>query len=184
MTTEKIVLRKLKELNTIWHPKSGLVFKSREEKVVTGRYIDGALIELDDTAIQLVEQWGFKIDESLLEEEEQVTEEQVTDEEQVTEEQVTDEGDEDVNVSDEGGADEDVNNSVTKVFQDTQNVLYKLYVDIAAASLQNVEENSSLKSTIKDLQSEVDQLKRSIEVITRDRDDKESKLSNLKSLLG
>jgi uncharacterized protein (DUF3084 family) len=108
----------------------------------------------------------------------------VTEEEQVTEEeeeQVTEEEEEQVN---EEVTEEQMTGGVTKVFQDTQNILYKLYVDIAAASLQNDEENSSLKTELKDLKSEVEQLKRSLDVVTRDRDDKESKMRNLKSLLG
>ena len=65
-TTKKIILKKLKELQTIWHPESGLVFKSREEKIVTGMYIDNEFIQLDDDAISLCETWGFKFDNTLL----------------------------------------------------------------------------------------------------------------------
>lgn len=62
----KIMLKKLKELNTIWHPDSTLVFKSKDEKLVIGRWVDSTLVDLDDTAIQLCETWKFKIDESML----------------------------------------------------------------------------------------------------------------------
>ena len=70
MPNAKIILRKLKELGTIWHPYSKLVFKSRDNKVVTGMFVDGEFVQLDDTAISLAEKWGFKIDEELLEVEE------------------------------------------------------------------------------------------------------------------
>ena len=66
-TAPKIMLKKLKELNTIWHPDSTLVFKSKDEKFVIGRWVDSTFIDLDDTAIELCETWKFKIDESLIE---------------------------------------------------------------------------------------------------------------------
>ena len=66
MTNKKIILKKLNELNTIWHPDSGLVFKSREEKIVTGMYVDNEFIQLDNEAISICETWGFKFDETLL----------------------------------------------------------------------------------------------------------------------
>ena len=66
MTNKKIILKKLNELQTIWHPESGLVFKSREEKIVTGMYVDNEFIQLDNEAISICETWGFKFDETLL----------------------------------------------------------------------------------------------------------------------
>ena len=65
---KKIVLKTLKQHKTIWHPESTLVYKSKEERVVIGRYDDGELIPLDETALDLCEEWGpqFPPDESLL----------------------------------------------------------------------------------------------------------------------
>ena len=65
---KKIVLKTLKQHKTIWHPESTLVYKSKEERVVIGRYDDGELIPLDETALDLCEEWGSKFppDESLL----------------------------------------------------------------------------------------------------------------------
>ena len=77
MTDAKIMLKKLKELNTIWHPESTLVFKSKDEKLVIGRWVDLSFVDIDDTAIQLCETWKFKIDESLIEQ--QTEEETVVD---------------------------------------------------------------------------------------------------------
>lgn len=62
----KIQLKKLKELdNRLWHPDSTLVFN--EDKKVIGRYENEELVSLDETSIELCVKWGFKYDESLLE---------------------------------------------------------------------------------------------------------------------
>ena len=45
----KIILKKLKSHDTIWHPESRLVFKSKKDKVVIGRLDeDGDDIEVVD----------------------------------------------------------------------------------------------------------------------------------------
>ena len=61
----KVTLKKLKELNTIWHEDSALVFKSSTERLVIVRYIDGKLVPLDNEAIALCEKWKFKYDTSI-----------------------------------------------------------------------------------------------------------------------
>jgi hypothetical protein len=66
----KIVLKKNKTINKIWHPESTLVFKSSNEKLVIGRFQDGEVIPLDDEALDLCVQWKFKYDTSLVDEEE------------------------------------------------------------------------------------------------------------------
>lgn len=83
-SAKKITLKKLKELNTIWHPESTLVFKSSEEKVVIGRYEDGELIPLDETSLELCSKWKFKYDKDLVEEDEN-EEDETQDEEKVDE---------------------------------------------------------------------------------------------------
>lgn len=70
VTKNKIVLKKLKELDTIWHPESGLVFKSATDKVVISRWVNEENIPLDDEAIELCEKWKFKYDTSVFGEEE------------------------------------------------------------------------------------------------------------------
>jgi predicted RNase H-like nuclease (RuvC/YqgF family) len=67
MPNNKIILKKLTILDTIWHPETKLVFKSRTDKIVTGMYINNEFVHLDDTAIELCEKWGFIMDESLFE---------------------------------------------------------------------------------------------------------------------
>ena len=69
-TKRKIVLKKLKAHNTIWHPESTLVFKSLKERLVIGKYVDDKLIPLDEEALDLCDKWKFKPDDSLLENDE------------------------------------------------------------------------------------------------------------------
>lgn len=79
---KKIILKPLKKLGTIWHPESTLVYKSRKERVVIGRFEDEELIPLDDIALELCLEWKMKADESLLEagSEEEEGEEEPSDE--------------------------------------------------------------------------------------------------------
>ncbi len=55
---KKIILKTLKSHQTIWHPQSTLVYKSKKERIVVGRYVDGEIIPLDEEALYLCEQWG------------------------------------------------------------------------------------------------------------------------------
>ena len=63
----KIILKSLKKYKTIWHPESTLVYKSRKDRVVIGRYVEDQLIPLDEKALKLCEKWNMKPDESLIE---------------------------------------------------------------------------------------------------------------------
>ena len=74
--TRKVVLKKNKSIDKIWHPDSALVFKSLEEKIVIGRLENGKVITLDEIALSLCEEWKFKYDETLLPENEQDENEQ------------------------------------------------------------------------------------------------------------
>ena len=81
----KIILKNLKEHNTIWHPQSTLVYKSKKERVVIGRFVDGNLIPLDDIAIELCDEWRMKPDESLIEnDDEESTHDSKDDEDSIT----------------------------------------------------------------------------------------------------
>jgi len=75
-SSTKIILKKLKEMNTIWHPDSTLVFKSKEQQVVIGRWDNSVFVDLDEIALELCDTWKFKVDESLIEQE---VEEEVVD---------------------------------------------------------------------------------------------------------
>jgi len=88
----KIILKKLKSHDTIWHPQSRLVFKSKKEKVVIGRLDeDGEEIEVVDNIIDLCDQWKFNICPSIVESEEEVKEEEVEEEEVEEEEEEVEE---------------------------------------------------------------------------------------------
>jgi hypothetical protein len=67
-TDKRKVLKPLKEMETIWHPDSGLVFKSKTEKVVTGRWVNSEFVPLDEDSIELCAQWSFKYDQELYDE--------------------------------------------------------------------------------------------------------------------
>ena len=80
-SSKKIVLKKLNQHNTIWHPESTLVFKSQKDRLVIGRYVDDKIIPLDEEALSLCETWKFKPDESLFEEEAEKVDEEAKNEE-------------------------------------------------------------------------------------------------------
>lgn len=98
MTKNKIVLKKLKregEEDTVWHPDSRLVFKSKKDKLVVGRLSEDEDMIVDETVIDLCNKWKFKIDPSLVESaseeevEEEVEEEEVESKEEAKEEEET-----------------------------------------------------------------------------------------------
>lgn len=89
--TKGIVFKNNKALGMIWHPESGLVLKSKDEKIVVGQCVDDELIPLNDEIVELCNEWHLKYDESLLKkeepEEEEVEEEEAEPEEEPEEEE-------------------------------------------------------------------------------------------------
>ena len=71
-SSRKIVLKKLPEYNTVWHPESTVVFKSQKERLVIGRIVDKKLVSLDQECLEICDEWSFKPDETLLCEESDV----------------------------------------------------------------------------------------------------------------
>lgn len=67
------VLRKNKEIDMLWHPETGFVFKSTKERVVVGKIEDNKVIELMPDDIDECKKWGFALDVK----EEKVKEEKV-----------------------------------------------------------------------------------------------------------
>ena len=63
---KKKTLRIHKTIGKPYHQESGLVFKSREEKVVIGRCEEEVFIELDDETITLADEWKFPLDPDLV----------------------------------------------------------------------------------------------------------------------
>jgi hypothetical protein len=142
MSGKKIVLKKLKELDTIWHPESTLVFKSSKDKIVIGRYEDDKFVSLDDTSLELCDTWKFKYDESLLEKNEEVEEIEETEEA----EEETEEVDETDEVSD---VKENIDEN-TEVVEDNENVvkIMELYNDNDTNKLGNEKLIPILQETI------------------------------------
>ena len=105
----KIQLKKLKELdNKLWHPDSTLVFN--DDKKVIGRFENGDLVVLDDVSIELCVKWGFKYEESLLEdgtEEEEGSEEQPEGEEEEGEAEEAEEAEEEEEEAEEETEEQD-----------------------------------------------------------------------------
>ena len=83
----KIILKKLSAFNTVWHPDSGLVFKSQKERLVIGSYVDNNIVDLDEISLALCEEWNFKPDESLFVNEEEGEEQKEEASESADEEQ-------------------------------------------------------------------------------------------------
>ena len=95
--SKKISLKKLVEFNTIWHEDSRLVFKSKEETVVIGKFENGKIQPLKEEDIDACEKLRFKyeivavkkedvVEETVEEEEEEVEETEETAEEEDVEE--------------------------------------------------------------------------------------------------
>ena len=53
------VLRKNKTLGKLWHPESGIVFRSANERIAIGKCVDDKLIDLTKDDIDECRKWGF-----------------------------------------------------------------------------------------------------------------------------
>jgi len=187
----KITLKKLKELDTIWHPESTLVFKSQNEKIVIGTY-DGKFVPLDQTAVELCEKWKFKYDKSLLEEEEEEVEEVEEKEESEEEENEKEESEEEENekeevipvVKEDGEViqvvkeeivniqnNSNTNNHLRDITETFSNNLYKFYDDL---KLENTKE-------ITELQNKLCELTKKYDLEVKNHDDAKDKLSKLQT---
>ena len=61
----KIFIRLNKEINKYWFPETNLVFKSKDERVVCGSYIDSKINALTQEDIAVCEKYGFKYEKSV-----------------------------------------------------------------------------------------------------------------------
>lgn len=70
MSTKQIKYKKLKigDNERLWHQESTLVFKSQQDRIVIGRFDGKEYIHLDEKTLELCEQFNFKCDPSLVEE--------------------------------------------------------------------------------------------------------------------
>lgn len=65
---KKLVLKINKKLDKIYHPDTGLVFKSAKDRVIVGRIVNNKYVELDSSSMDLADEWNFTIDPSLVDE--------------------------------------------------------------------------------------------------------------------
>jgi hypothetical protein len=196
--TRKIVLKKNKAIDKIWHPDSTLVFKSPEEKLVIGRLENGQVLPLDDVAIELCEEWKFKYDETLLEptEQEQSDQEQSEQEGDETDEENEEENEEEVDKPQtedttpvEETKQEPVEQEPTKQEPTSQN---EVVIDSMFSALQSrvlstilaleekiriqTQEMTSIKKELEDTHTELKSTKTELE-------DTRNKLQNIKKVL-
>jgi len=182
----KIILKKLKEMNTIWHPESTLVFKSKDQQVVIGRWDNSSFVDLDEVALELCDTWKFKVDESLIEQEE-VEEVNENDGEAMD----TDEAVEEVIVDEVVEQEVIVCVANEKVLKEKEIVFPKCYTNFENLSepLHNSIDLvfSKLNALAKELQETKEKLDRrdnEYEILKEDFDSIQSKFAKLKSLLG
>lgn len=189
-SAKKIVLKKNKELDTIWHPETTLVFKSSTEKVVTGRYENGEFISLDEKALELCEKWKFKYDTSLIEEEEEEEgdEEEGEEEDGEADEQAVDDEqpDQDVEEQEEDNSDPVVVPVVQQVILPSTGNTTKEVNSIMIDA--NTRLNSYLTSLVSEFTSKIDKLEtqlssKSSELVDTKKklDENVSKLNDLSS---
>lgn len=195
----KIILKKLSALNTVWHPESGLVFKSQKERLVIGSYIDNNLVDLDEDSLALCDEWNFKPDESLLATEDDAEDDAEDNEEEDAEEdtennsekeQENSDGDEEP-VYEENVSEDDVPKEETKKSdpdaneKDTQeqtvctneNVDIQQHLDTFQKDIDNLSKNLSISLTpiFVALQTKINQLENELKQKTIDNEELQSK---------
>jgi len=188
---KKIVLKKLKELDVIWHPETTLVFRSVTDKVVTGRIYNGSVIPLDDEAIELCAEWKFKYDQDLLENGNEDTDsdndnDKETDEEKsppkveakiVAEEKIVEKVVEKV-VEEKVVVKENVVISVDENVEQFMET-FKTLVNIGTVDLQ-----SRLSKYESDFKRKIESMTKELESVRQELDETKTKLSNIKKMLG
>jgi len=137
-TKNKIVLKKLKDTDNVWHSESTLVFKSSKDKVVIGRYFEKEIIPLDDLCLELCSKWKFKYDKDLVEEdEEEVVENEEGDEQESEQEDIKEKDDIKKNESEE----EDRNDEEEEREEEREEEIEKI---IELKKVENDESNNQL----------------------------------------
>jgi len=197
MPNNKIILKKLTILDTIWHPETKLVFKSRSEKIVTGMYVDNEFVHLDDTAIELCEKWGFIMDESLFETVDENTNKVFEPNEDINKVVESNEEDIDKVVESKEG---EISNIDSDNGKSTKEEISNVQEEVVTNNLETLDSKlccvvktlSDVISQIKQVhdlelsnsKNEILKLKEALLMMTDERDKLESKFSVLKGLLG
>ncbi len=79
---KRVLLKKLAKHDAMWHPDSRLVFKSKKDKLVIGRLDEeNKLVSADELTLELCEQWNFKMDPTLVEDDDSDSEDMASAEE-------------------------------------------------------------------------------------------------------
>ena len=189
-STTKKTLKVLKGTDHLWHEESGLVFKSKTEKLVIGRFVDGTIVSLDDITLELCDKWGFKYDPDLIssekeEEEEEVEGEDVNESEEVdgTDDVENEQSEEnnsiqekqdnsekdttdlnDVSENDENEESNDDNNSIyLSKFKTLNNMITELSSTIDSQNKNYIQKINSLKSQLNQGTVEFQKLKEQYE---------------------
>ena len=152
MSKRKITMKKLPKYNTIWHPESTLVFKSIKEQVVIGRLVNDELVSLDEETLELCNQYKFKPDESLIQQESEEVEEteEVEEVEEAEEVEEVEEVEESEEVEEKTTTDEFIDFiSDTKKFNITLINLFNKYKNVKEELEKSKEKIVQLESEIK-----------------------------------
>ena len=140
-------LRVHKVLQRPWHKTSGLVFKSKDERVVIGRMEGDDFVDLDDVTIDLAANWEFQLDPTLVDEEESEEAEETAEAEETeeaAEDVETEEAAEDVETEE---AAEDVETEEAAEVEET--VVAKKTADVEEITEDTVDEEEVEKAPIK-----------------------------------
>jgi len=175
-TSKKIILKKNKKIDKIWHPETKLVFKSKEDKVVIGIFDTSSesIKPIDDDCIAMCDEWGFKVDRMLLQEDAVPDEDNaVPDEDNAVPDEDNAVPDEDNAVPDEDNAVPDEDNDVPDEEQidelDTPLDQFKKNINISLLHLVNSyedtirqlkDENKSLSDNLVTTQAKLEGIKR------------------------
>lgn len=199
-TNTKKTLRVLKGTEHLWHEESTLVFKSKTEKLVIGRFVDGEIIALDELALDLCEKWKFAYDEELVaseKDEENVSEhgevegdnnnsegennEQDTDENE-NENENDNENEEDEEQDNENESKDDNQVTFSDKFENLTSIISNLSKTVDDEQKNNVQKISKLKSQLSTKNSEFDKLKKQFEEKNEEYLKLKTKFDGIKSL--
>ena len=174
-TKKKLVLKKLSQYNTIWHPESTMVFKSIKERVVIGRLEDEELKPIDNICKDACKEWNFVIEESPEtsndEGENEEEHKEVEDQDEQEEEEEDDDEEEEEKEEEEEEKEEVKEENVstvldTKSSDRARRVLSKISSvaqEISVAVNQYEEEISKLKNDLENSQAKNQQLEQELD---------------------
>ena len=174
-----------KNIDRYWHEESTLVFKSKDEKVVIGRYDGTELIDMDDETVTLADEWKFKLDPSMIEEEEsekeateETREEEREEEKEETGEETTGETNEETTEeTNEETTDETRDEEILEEIRETRQELIEEIIEKSCLN-EDVKEDV-IDDVLKDGESEFNKLVENVlkmykELVTSNKDKEEN----------